>query len=56
MSSFGGLVTKELGRIPESGESLRIKNMFIKILEADETRVLLTEVSILQETIIKKEN
>ena len=56
MSSFGGLVTKELGRIPEIGESLRIKNMFIKILEADETRVLLTEVSILQETIIEKEN
>ena len=38
MSSFGGLVTKELGRIPEIGESFRIKNMFIKILEADETR------------------
>ena len=47
LSSFGGLITKELGRIPEAGESLTLYNMHIKILEADETRVLLTEVTLL---------
>ena len=47
LSSFGGLITKELGRIPEVGESLTLYNMHIKILEADDTRVLLTEVTLL---------
>ena len=30
MSSFGGLVTKELGRIPEIGESLELKTCLSK--------------------------
>ena len=37
----------ELGRIPEVGEILKLKNLEITILEADETRVQLTEVSLL---------
>ena len=47
ITSFGGLITKELGRIPEVGENLTLNNWYIKILEADETRVLLAEVTLL---------
>lgn len=47
LTSFGGLITKELGRIPEVGEILKLKNLQITILEADETRVQLTEVKLL---------
>ena len=46
LTSFGGLITKELGRIPERGESLSLYNMNIKILEADETRIHSTEVKL----------
>ena len=46
LTSFGGLITKELGRIPEVGEILKLKNLQITILEADETRVQLTEVKL----------
>ena len=55
LTSFGGLITKELGRIPEIGENLRLKKLQIKIIEADETRVLLTEVSLLN-SIEKKDS
>jgi magnesium and cobalt transporter len=51
LTSFGGLITKELGRIPEKGESLSLHNMNIKILEADETRIHLTEVGIIEENV-----
>jgi putative hemolysin len=47
LTSFGGHITMELGRIPEVGEILKLKNLEITILEADETRVQLTEVSLL---------
>ena len=47
LTSFGGLITKELGRIPEVGEILTLNNWHIKILEADETRILLAEVTLL---------
>ncbi|MEY3000079.1 MAG: hypothetical protein RL648_293 [Verrucomicrobiota bacterium] len=40
VSTIGGLVTSELGRIPETGESLRIANLAIEITDVDETRVL----------------
>jgi CBS domain containing-hemolysin-like protein len=46
LTSFGGLITEELGRIPEEGETLTLNNMHIKILKADETRIHLSEVSI----------
>jgi CBS domain containing-hemolysin-like protein len=51
LTSFGGLITKELGRIPEKGETLSLHNMDIKILEADETRIHLTEVGIIEENV-----
>ncbi|MBT3667392.1 MAG: CBS domain-containing protein [Opitutae bacterium] len=47
LTSFGGHITKELGRIPEVGEVLKLKNLQITILDADETRVQLTEVTLL---------
>ena len=54
LTSFGGLITEELGRIPEEGETLTLNNMHIKILQADETRVHLAEVRI-QDQDNKKE-
>ena len=47
LTSFGGLITKELGRIPGVGEIFKLKNLQIKILEANETRIQLTEVTLL---------
>lgn len=49
LTSFGGLITKELGRIPDVGEVLNLKHLKIKILDANETRVLLTEVTLLED-------
>ena len=46
VTSFGGLITEELGRIPEEGETLTLNNMHIKILQADETRIHMAEVRI----------
>ena len=50
LTSFGGLITKELGRIPEMGETLKLKNLQIKILESDETRIFSTEVKLIPVT------
>ena len=47
VSSFGGLITHHLGRIPKKGEVLEIGPLVITILETDETRVILTNVRIL---------
>ena len=44
LATIGGQVTKKLGRIPEKGEEIRISNLSITILEADETRVLTMKV------------
>lgn len=40
VSTFGGLITGELGRIPEQGESLRLGEMRITVDEVDERRVI----------------
>lgn len=47
VSSFGGLITYHLGRIPEKGEVVEIGSLMITILETDETRVILTNVRVL---------
>ena len=44
VSTFSGLITGELGRIPEQGETLEISNMQITIDEVDERRILATQV------------
>ncbi|NDV61142.1 HlyC/CorC family transporter [Puniceicoccales bacterium CK1056] len=40
VSTIGGLVTSELGRIPEAGESVEIENLAIEVTDVDDTRVL----------------
>ncbi len=40
VSTFGGFITGELGRIPERGESFRFKQMEIRVTEVDERRVI----------------
>jgi len=49
VASFGGLITQEFGKIPEAYETLRLKNLEVTILEADETRIGLAEVRLLRE-------
>ena len=44
VSTLSGLITAELGRIPKAQESLAIGGLRIAIIEADETRVIATEV------------
>ncbi len=40
LSSFGGLITAELGRIPASGELLSLDGLEIVVTEVDERRVI----------------
>jgi magnesium and cobalt transporter len=55
-ATVGGVVTKELGRIPETQEILELAGLQIKILEADDTRVLSLEIQWLdKETPISEE-
>ena len=44
VTSFGGLITQEFGKIPGAFETLLLRNLEVTILEADETRIGLTEV------------
>ena len=44
MATVGGIITGELGRIPETGEMHSLNGMNIKILEADDTRLLSLEI------------
>jgi putative hemolysin len=48
VTSFGGLITQEFGKIPEANESLNLRNLMVTILEADETSVLMAEVRLTQ--------
>tara|TARA_E500000178_G_scaffold160543_2_gene160330 strand:+ start:301 stop:1611 length:1311 start_codon:yes stop_codon:yes gene_type:complete len=55
-ATVGGVVTKELGRIPENQEILELTGLQIKILEADDTRVLSLEIQVVNnETAISEE-
>jgi CBS domain containing-hemolysin-like protein len=55
LTSFGGFVTRELGRIPEKGETINLQHLKVTILEADETRVLSTEVILSDEPPVQDE-
>jgi CBS domain containing-hemolysin-like protein len=46
VSTFSGLVTSELGRIPEQGESFRHGTLEVVVTEVDEKRVIAAEVSL----------
>jgi putative hemolysin len=50
VASFGGLITKQFGKIPAPLEKLHLGNIEITILEADDTRIGLTEVRLLELT------
>lgn len=39
VSTLGGLITSELGRIPEVGEQLEVEGIHITVTDVDETRV-----------------
>ena len=47
VSTFGGLITGELGRIPAQGDTLSLAGMRITIDEVDERRVIAARVSLL---------
>lgn len=47
VSSFGGLITHRLGRIPSAGEQVEIGPLQITVKETDETRVISTTVRVL---------
>lgn len=47
VSTIGGLITSELGRIPETGETLRILNLDVEVSDVDETRVKEAKVRLL---------
>jgi CBS domain containing-hemolysin-like protein len=49
LTSFGGFVTRELGRIPEKGETVGLQHLKVTILEADDTRVLSAEATLADE-------
>jgi CBS domain containing-hemolysin-like protein len=55
LTSFGGFVTRELGRIPEKGETVDLQHLKVAILEADETRVLSAEVTLSEERSAQEE-
>lgn len=50
VTSFGGLITQEFGKIPEVYERLKLRNLEITILEADETRIGMAEVRLQQQS------
>ena len=47
-ATVGGVITKELGRIPENQEVHEIAGLQIKVLEADDTRVLSLDIEWLE--------
>ena len=49
LTSFGGFITRELGRIPEKGEVVKLLGLKVAILDADDTRVLSMEIENLED-------
>jgi CBS domain containing-hemolysin-like protein len=47
VSTFGGLITSELGRMPLANETVALGRLEVLIREVDERRVLMTEVTVL---------
>lgn len=52
VSTFGGLVTAQIGYIPKPEEELELEKppLFVKVLEADETRLISAEVRVVTST------
>lgn len=49
VSTFGGLITAELGRIPTQGEQLELEGLGITVTEVDERRIIRAKVKRLPE-------
>ena len=49
VSTIGGLITSELGRIPEVGQTVRLGNLELEAMEVDEKRVLSARVRVILE-------
>ncbi|MGF1530333.1 MAG: hemolysin family protein [Puniceicoccaceae bacterium] len=49
VSTIGGLITSELGRIPEREESIQTRGLEIEVLEVDDRRVIAVKVSVVDE-------
>ena len=47
VSTIGGLITAELGKIPEVGQKVRLKNLEFEAIEVDEKRVLSARVRVI---------
>ncbi len=47
VSTFGGLITSELGHIPEKNEKLTFQNLHIQIEEVSKKRIIATRVKVL---------
>ena len=56
VASFGGLITQAVGKIPEPYETLKLGNLEVTILEADETSVGLAEVRLIRTDEEEKES
>lgn len=56
LTTFGGFVTRELGRIPEKGETVGLQHLKVTILEADDTRVLCAEATLAEDRTSALEN
>jgi len=54
VSTFGGLITAELGRIPKKLEKLCIDRMNISVTEVDQKRIIRANVRVLEEKPQKK--
>lgn len=54
VSTFGGLITAELGRIPKKREKLCIDHMNICVTEVDQKRIIRAEVRVLKKKPKKK--
>lgn len=49
VSTISGLITAELGRIPEQGETVTIERLWVEVTQVDETRVLEARLRVLPE-------
>ena len=49
-ATIGGVITGELGRIPENGELLQLPGLNVLVLDADDTRVLSLEIEMANTT------
>lgn len=50
VSTFGGLITQEAGRIPKQGERVELDRFDVEVTEVDGTRVINTKVQVLPES------